>query len=491
MNEYSLRLILVPVYLSLFCSLHAQNEGTENLSADSILFVRPKPVKTAIQIAGLNVGVWAFDRYVLKGEWAYIGLNSMKRNIRKGFVWDNDQFSTNLFAHPYNGGLYFNAARSNGMLLREAALYSVGGSLIWEYLMENELPSLNDLITTSIGGVCLGEITFRLSDLLIDDRTFGWERFGREFFAALVSPMRGFNRIISGEAWKIRNISGRREKVLPVQYYVTIGYKGLTESRKNKFDQSMYVDLKLYYNNIFSEENEKPYDAFIFNTQFNFFSYQPVISKINVLSQIWGKNIRLKNKRFDLHWGVFQHFDYYDSKAVFEGESINSYKISQAAAFGIGGQFRTNLIGENSLVVSSYLNGVLLGGSITDYYRMLERDYNMGSGFNAKAYIWFRFGTKAELAASIEKYRLFTWKGYDPNIDLSQLTLDEQSNLNIQGDKGVTDFTVLNLNFNYCFCKHYIFSIGTSYYLRNSRYKFFPNVKNKVFENKVGLGYTF
>jgi hypothetical protein len=34
---------------------------------------------------------------------------------------------------------------------------------MWEYLMENEWPSINDFITTPIGGVCLGEITFRLS----------------------------------------------------------------------------------------------------------------------------------------------------------------------------------------------------------------------------------------------------------------------------------------------------------------------------------------
>ena len=491
MNGFLLRLLFVSIWFSFFCSLHAQNQRMKNLFADSICVVRKKPFKAAVEVTGLNLGIWAYDRYGKKADYAYINWNSMKRNIRNGFVWDNDAFLTNLFGHPYHGGLYFNAARSNGMLLREAALYTVGGSLMWEYLMENELPSMNDLIATSIGGVCLGEITFRLSDLLIDDRTIGLARFGREFFATLISPMRGFNRIISGDAWKVRNISGRRESSSPVRFYIASGYKSLSESRNIKLDHGMYIDLKLLYSNIFSDENEKPYDAFLLNTQINFFSYQPFISNINVLGQIWGKNIRLKNNRFDLHWGFFQHFDYYDSKAVFEGETINSYKISQVAAVGVGGQFRINLTEKNSFVMSSYLNGVLLGGSITDYYRVTDRDYNMGSGFSAKANMWLRFGTKAELAATIEKYRFFTWKGYDPNIDLSQLTPKEQSNLNVQGDKGSTDFTVSNLNFNYCFLKQYTFSIGMSYYLRNSNYIYFPDVKNKIIESKVGAGYTF
>ena len=415
----------------------------------------------------------------------------MKRNISNGFVWDNDKFSTNLFDHPYHGGLYFNAARSNGLSLGGATLYTVGGSLMWEYLMENELPSLNDFVATSIGGVCLGEITFRLSDWLIDDRTSGWGRFGREFCVMLISPVRGLNRIISGDAWKIRNINGRSERTPPVRFYATSGYSGFAESRKNRYEQSMYIETTLFYNTIFSEQNEKPYDAFVFNAHFNFFSNQPLFGNVSALCQIWGENIHLKNKRSDLQWGVFQHFDYYDARAVYKRETINSYKISQVAAFGLGGHFKTNLTERTSFVMSAYLNGVVLGGSFTDYYRVDERDYNLGSGFSAKTSGWLGFGTKAELTATIEKYRLYTWKGYDVEMDFSQLTPEEILYMNVQGDVGSTDFTVSNLKFNYCFAQNYIFSIGVSYYSRNSHYKFFPDVKNKIFENKVGLGYTF
>lgn len=62
--------------------------------------------------------------------------------------------------------------------------------------MECELPPTNDLITTSIGGMALGETFFRLSDLTLDDRSTDWERFGREFLGLALSPTRGLFRVI-------------------------------------------------------------------------------------------------------------------------------------------------------------------------------------------------------------------------------------------------------------------------------------------------------
>ena len=67
-----------------------------------------------------------FDRFVLCEDFAKVNLSSIKENFKTGFVWDNDQFSTNLFAHPYHGGLYFNAARSNGLSFWESAPYALG-----------------------------------------------------------------------------------------------------------------------------------------------------------------------------------------------------------------------------------------------------------------------------------------------------------------------------------------------------------------------------
>jgi hypothetical protein len=495
-NGYLIKRCLAAFFLlTACCSLQAQEKQAEEMRcplshSDSALLFPRKPFRAAVEVAGINVGIWSFNRYILNADYARIGWSSMRRNIRKGFFWDNDPLSTNMFAHPYCGGLYFNAVRSNGMSLQDAALCTVGGSLMWEYLMENELPSINDLISTSIGGVCLGEITFRLSDLLLDDRTSGRERFGREFLATLVSPVRGFNRIISGEARRMRNTSGRMAGNPPVRFYLTLGYRTLTESREIRFDNDMYAELKMLYNNVFSGEYEKPYDAFRLNAQINLFSCQPVISNAGIISRIWGRNIPLKSKRSDMHWGVFQHFNYYDSKALYEGRRLNSYKISEAAAFGTGAQIKTALTAKTVLVMSSYLNAILLGGSITDYYRAHNRDYNIGSGYSSKNEINLT-GTSFGLKAGVERYCLYTWKGYDPGLDLSQLTHGEQQDLNVQGDEGKTAFNVLELNLNCRFHNRYTVSVEASYYLRSSHYRFFPKIKNKTVESKIGLGYLF
>lgn len=57
-------------------------------------------------------------------------MRTIRDNLNTGFVWDNDVFIMNMFAHPYHGNLYFNVARSNGMNFWESAPNALGGSLM-------------------------------------------------------------------------------------------------------------------------------------------------------------------------------------------------------------------------------------------------------------------------------------------------------------------------------------------------------------------------
>jgi hypothetical protein len=173
----------------------------------------------------------------------------------------------------------------------QSTTYTVAGSLMWEFFLENEYPSINDFITTPVGGMALGEIIFRLSGLLIDNRATGWNRFGREVLSALISPMNGLNRIFSGEAWKVRHKENGFSDGIPVKFYIEIGHRALAEDSeiKNKIDNAVFLDMQLLYGNLFSEENEKPYDAFQVRTSFNFFSKQPAIGNVNLVGQLWGK----------------------------------------------------------------------------------------------------------------------------------------------------------------------------------------------------------
>ena len=163
--------------------------------------------RASAETVGFNLGLWAFDRYVQKGHYAYISLNTIKENFKHGFEWDDDHLGTNMFAHPYNGSLFYNAGRSNGYNFWQSGLFAIGGSAMWEMFMECEYPSTNDIIATPVGGAAIGEVLYRTSDLVLDDRTSGGERFGRELAAFVISPMRGFTRIVTGRAWEKRATS--------------------------------------------------------------------------------------------------------------------------------------------------------------------------------------------------------------------------------------------------------------------------------------------
>ena len=77
-------------------------------SLDLAYYGKKRLGQSAATIMGVNVGVWAFSRYVRNQDYAYISLNTIKENFKHGFVWDNDNLSTNMFFHPYENRLLNN-----------------------------------------------------------------------------------------------------------------------------------------------------------------------------------------------------------------------------------------------------------------------------------------------------------------------------------------------------------------------------------------------
>jgi hypothetical protein len=101
----------------------------------------PRPLRALGEAAGINVFVNRVDAWVFKHEWARSGTRAWSRNLRLGWEWDEDAFPTNMFAHPYHGGLYFNAARSNGLDYFRAVPVAFFGSWTWENFGETYRPS--------------------------------------------------------------------------------------------------------------------------------------------------------------------------------------------------------------------------------------------------------------------------------------------------------------------------------------------------------------
>ena len=454
------------------------------------LYMKKRPWKAAFETVGINVFVNAFDRLVLCEDFAKVSFNTIKENFKTGFVWDNDQFSTNLFAHPYHGGLYFNAARSNGMTFWESAPYSLGGSLMWELMCETEPPAVNDLIATTVGGLCIGEVTHRVSDLVYDDRERGFRRFLREFAGALICPMRAFNRIVSGEAWRVRRGYYKYHDYsrIPVRFTVTAGDRYLAdEGGLFRGEHNPYIDLWLSYGDAFSREAAKPYDYFTANVTFGLSANQPLISGVHLLGKLWGVNFYDEDEMTAV-FGVFQHFNYYDSEAVKEGTSRVPFRISEAASFGPGLIYRFPKVGNmGSMEQRVFLDGILLGGSLSDYYNVIDRDYNLGSGFSAKAQTVLEFPRFGRFTLGADYYRIYTWKGYEGK----DLAASDPLHLNAQGDKSNASLLVVSPRLQIYLKKNWSLELFASYYMRETRYRYHDNVRSETFEVRMGLSYGF
>lgn len=145
--------------------------------------------------------------------WADVSLSTMKHNLTTGWVLDEDKFSVNDAAHPYAGAMIFSAARSSGHGFWMSGLYTFAGSTFWEVFMENETPSINDQITTPIGGMFIGEVMHRASRALLYP---GYGKPGRlrRLGAGLIDPVGELNRRTFGDPWA---------KIVPPSTYASFG----------------------------------------------------------------------------------------------------------------------------------------------------------------------------------------------------------------------------------------------------------------------------
>ena len=476
------------------------------------------PWIAAAEVTFINAGVHLFDRYVTNEPFAQTTLHSIGDNFKNAFVWDNDFFNTNMFAHPYHGNLYFTSARANGMNFWQSYPYALGGSLMWEFFGENTPPSINDVFATSIGGTALGETLFRISALPLDDSQRGWPRFWRELLAGIVSPMRGLNRIITGDAWRVRSQGNRYHDYerLPINFAATVGTRYLAEKGALFHGEyNPYVNLMLNYGDPLSEEN-KPYDFFSVDATFSAFGNQPMVNAIHLVGQLWATPINsddsvnmkdgasreqsgtrsgLAEAQPELggaKFGLYQHFNFYNSEAVKDGSNIVPYRIGEAASLGPGIIYRSPRIG-NLLRLEQriFLSGILLGGSLSDYFHILERDYNLGSGFSAKVQTMMQFGRYARFSLGADFYKIWTWKGYDAD-QLKGRDLEHDTSLeytNAQGDVGNASLFVLNPRLQVNLLRHLLFDLSGSYYYRRTYYRDHPNISVHTFELRAGLTY--
>ncbi len=464
--------------------------------------VKKRYWQAAAEVTGINIGVQLFDRYALNSDFAQTTLRTLKRNFTDGMVWDNDFFITNMFAHPYHGNLYFNAARTNGLSFWESAPYSLVGSAMWEFLGETEPPAINDIIATSCGGWAIGEMTHRLSHTILDDRDRGFPRFVREAAAAIINPIQGLHRIISGDAWRVKNRNYRYHDFskIPVDASISVGWRYLADDGALfRGIHAPYINLTLTYGtSVDGDKHTTPYDFFDIEANSAFGGGQPMVNTLNIVGRLWSTPI-LDKKDMAGEFGIYQHFNYYDAKPIEDGSDLTPYRISEAAGFGPGFVFSLPEMGYLSKMEQRiFASGILLGGTKSDFFNVIERDYNMGSGFSLKSKTQLDFGRYGRIILNAKYFRLWTWKGYEKKnlqdyVDGSR----DLHYLNVQGDNSNAALLVINPVIEIHLARQWSLTLSGSYYGRRTYYNYYydkdlilrenSTVRARTFESKIGL----
>jgi hypothetical protein len=350
--------------------------------------------------------------------------------------------------------------------------------------------------------MAIGEMSHRLSLTVLDDRDRGIQRFMREAAATIINPIQGLHRIISGDAWRVKNRNYRYHNFneIPVDMSFSVGWRYLADDGALfRGIHAPYINMTLTYGtSVDGEKHTTPYDFFDVEANAAFGGGQPMVNTLNIVGRLWSTPI-LDEHDMAGEFGIYQHFNYYDAKPIEDGSSLTPYRISEAAGFGPGFILSLPQMGVLSkLEQRVFLSGILLGGTKSDYFNVIERDYNMGSGFSLKSKTQLDFGKVGRLLLNVKYFRLWTWKGYE-NKDLQQYVdgTADLHYLNVQGDNSNAALLVLNPVIEMHLARQWSITLSGSYFVRRTYYNYYydkslvlrqnSTVHANTFETKIGL----
>ena len=364
----------------------------------------------ALEIPAFNLLLNGVDRLLFQDSTDYdVTWDSISRNFQSTPEFDKDPFSVNQIGHPYQGSVYYGLARSAGLTYWEALPYTIAGSYLWEIAGETTHPSLNDLISTGIGGSFVGEALFRMASLLLEG---GGETPGawRELGAAVLSPPLAANRWMFGERFKPVFRSHDPAIFLRLRVGATlttdIATGGLVAQPK---EQEANGEFLMVYGlpGKPGYEYRRPFDFF----QFEFTAVPNASTAANAIENVTIRGL-LKGTSYELGesyrgvWGLFGGYEYL-SPQVFRLAATN-LAVGTVAQWWLTGTVA--------------LQGTVLGGAGFGAAGTVgdrdERDYRYGVIPHAIAGLRLIFGDLVMLEAQGRQYWVVgVGDGASPNAD--------------------------------------------------------------------------
>ena len=315
-------------------------------------------------------------------------LKSIKQNLDRKWVVDNDPYDINQLGHPYQGSMYHGFARSAGLNFWEGLGYTFAGSAFWEIAGETTPPSKNDQINTGIGGAFLGEALFRMSNLVLEQGG-GMRRSYREIAAAAISPPVGFNRLAFGN--RFDEIFSSRDAA----YYsrLSIGAAGTTQNRPGtttdiKRNEGI-IDFSLDYGlpGKSGYVYRRPFDYFAFQASASTgIGFENLSSRGLLIGTDYGKGT------YRGIWGLYGSYDYH-APQIFR-------VASTALSLGTTAEWR---IAPAVALQGSALTG--LGyASVSTINGTRDNDYHNGVAPQALLALRMIFGDRASIDLSAREY---------------------------------------------------------------------------------------
>ncbi|MEN9572140.1 MAG: hypothetical protein RL172_3371 [Bacteroidota bacterium] len=327
---------------------------------------------------------WSYNKFVRKAEFANISFSSIWHNLQfSNWVWDDNNFNTNQFAHPYHGNLYFNSFRTNGYNFWASSAAAFAGSFIWETCGETHPAAPNDLINTSLGGIALGEMTYRLAQRIVNNRKKGFSRHTQEVSGFLVNPMNGFSRIIDGK-WAKAHDADPYENA-PVAFMVDAGGRRAGMRLKDvveRGDNQFYARIRLLYGNPFSDY-QKPFSNFSVLAELG----ADDSSSLNVLQvngNLYGKKLAgsARSRNF---FSVNMNYDYYKNA-----------RLNYGAQSFSANYFSDKQLGRRSGLQLSAGAGIVALAAVPNKYVYFGegRNYDYGPGLNLSGGVGLNIANK-------------------------------------------------------------------------------------------------
>ena len=334
----------------------------------------PRPKKFWPAAGEMSVGLfvpWSYNAFIRKASFAWTNPHTWYDNIFGAWVWDDNAFLVNQIGHPYQGSTYFSGFRNNGYGFWSSSAAAWVGSFLWECCYETHPASPNDLITTAVGGMSIGEFGRRLSDMIIDNRARGAERFAREVTAGIVNPIRLFDRLVRAEAWKI-GANDPAARPAWFQGAMDLGYIGLSttqETRDSTYGGGL-LRLGLIYGDPMETVTGKPFSHFELSTALTSIPSAYLYS-VRSRGSLGGRALRRDSTRTTL-LASFLNYDYNKNPAYEFG--------AQSVTGGLLNRWRPNA--KTSVYSDALVRGILLGAIETDFYNVTGegRNYDFTAG---------------------------------------------------------------------------------------------------------------